>query len=285
MLTLSLFSFLILAAMRLRQLGSTQSVVFYAPPEVDQSIRDICQLGNSVTKAFINSAHVVAWLLEQTCQANEQLGPLYSSHGYDFCRRAEALGKHKKTLAELPSRKALLNVLEQPERQTLKIMYGNDPVETTHSLKRDAFSFPKLQSYADQLRSYRLAGSSGVRSQAASKGAFEEVEQEREVEVQVEQQRNTQRRSKITALCFPGRVAKAIRQFVHTGILSGGKGYEAAYQFIANTDIGTRYGVRGIVHQLFVSEEFRRTIEPPALGKHPYDDFLVSTCCRCRLLL
>lgn len=28
--------------MRLRQLGTTQSVTFFAPPEVNQSIRDLC---------------------------------------------------------------------------------------------------------------------------------------------------------------------------------------------------------------------------------------------------
>lgn len=28
--------------MRLRQLGTTQGVTFFAPPEVNQSIRDLC---------------------------------------------------------------------------------------------------------------------------------------------------------------------------------------------------------------------------------------------------
>ncbi|KAL1889974.1 hypothetical protein Sste5346_008553 [Sporothrix stenoceras] len=263
------------AAMRLRQLGTTQSVVFYAPPEVDQSIRDICQLGNSVTRTFVDSSHVVSWLLEQTCQANEQLGPLYSSHGYDFCRRAEALAKHKKTLAKPESRKALLEVLEQPERQTLKIMYGNDPIETVHSLKRDEFSFPSLQSFAGQLRSYRSAGSGGSQAATAIKGAFEEVEQEREVEVQVQQQRSTQRRTKYTALKFPGHVAPSIREFVKTGILArNSKSYESVFDFLSDTDIGDRHDVCHIDTALFVSMEFRRTIDTAIYFKHRYDNFL-----------
>ena len=51
--------------MRLRQLGTTQSVVFFAPPEVHQSILD-CQKKTNHDK--IDSSDVVTWLLEQTCK-------------------------------------------------------------------------------------------------------------------------------------------------------------------------------------------------------------------------
>ncbi|PQE30562.1 p-loop containing nucleoside triphosphate hydrolase protein [Rutstroemia sp. NJR-2017a WRK4] len=68
-----------LAAMRLRQLGTTQSVCFFAPPEVHRSILDVCKKtpGGLVGSSNINSYHVVNWLLEQTCRANEQLQNLY----------------------------------------------------------------------------------------------------------------------------------------------------------------------------------------------------------------
>lgn len=261
--------------MRLRQLGSTQSVVFYAPPEVDQSIRDTCGLGNSTTKTFLVSSHVVAWLLEQTCQANEQLRPLYASHGLDFCRRTEALATHKRTLLTSQSRKSLLNILEQPERQTLKTMYGNDPTQAAPSQKSSGFCFLRLQEFGEQLSAYRSTGSAG---DAASKGAFEEVEQEREVEVQVEQQRNVQRKGKYTACKFPGYVSDAIREFVRTGFLHDSKSYESLFDFMSRTDIGHRYNICHVETRVFVSMEFHRTVDTNVYTKHHYDDFMVCAC-------
>ena len=72
--------------MRLRQLGTTQSVVWFAPPEVHQSILDVRQ---KMSGDPITSYDVVHWLLEQTCVQIEQLQPLYISQGNDFCRRAQ----------------------------------------------------------------------------------------------------------------------------------------------------------------------------------------------------
>ncbi|KJR87487.1 uncharacterized protein SPSK_01675 [Sporothrix schenckii 1099-18] len=261
--------------MRLRQLGTTQSVVFFAPPEVDQSIRDTCGLETSDKtdkKVFVNSSHVVAWLLEQTCKANDQLRPLYASHGLDFCRRMEALTMHKKTLRSASSRDSLLGVLEQPERQTLETMYGNDTVDTGSVLKTDGFSYPRLQRFAEQLRTYRSTTGHGT---AALQGAFEEVEQEREVEVQVEQQRRAQHNIDFKALRFNGTVAKSIRQFVETGELTGNNGYEGMFSFLASTSIGKRYGiVHGTPSRLFVTTEFRKTIDASRAGQQFHDDFL-----------
>ena len=56
--------------MRLRQLGTTQSVVWFAPPEVHQSILDCQGKGAS---AHIDSSDVVMWLLEQTCRFTRKL--------------------------------------------------------------------------------------------------------------------------------------------------------------------------------------------------------------------
>ncbi|CAK7266784.1 hypothetical protein SEPCBS57363_002268 [Sporothrix epigloea] len=269
------------AAMRLRQLQTTQSVVFYAPPEVDQSIRDLCGLDNSVSKVFVNSSNVVHWLLEQTCLANEQLGSLYASHGMSFCRRTGALWRYQDTLDNAQSRKSLLSVLEQPERQTLKIMYGHgDAASTADSAqerkRRDKnkedesqLQEPCLQAFINQLQEYNAAGTPMMRQ-----GTFEEVEQEREVEVQVEQQRNTRRRKEYTALGFSGHVAAAIQNFVKTGVLSGDSGYETVFSYIARTDIGCRYGIEAIGSRLFVSSEFQRTIETLGWGNSPADDFL-----------
>lgn len=78
------------AAMRLRQLATSQEVVFFAPPEVHQSILDL----RKNSEGTIDSYDVVCWLLEQTCSGIEQLQPLYYSQGIDFCRRTQAALSH-----------------------------------------------------------------------------------------------------------------------------------------------------------------------------------------------
>lgn len=75
------------AAMRLRQLGTTQAIVFVAPPEVHQSILDLRRMPEN---GIVNSYDVICWLLEQTCNGIEQMQPLYYAQGADYCHRIQA---------------------------------------------------------------------------------------------------------------------------------------------------------------------------------------------------
>ena len=108
------------AAMRLRQLGSTQSITFFAPPEVHQSILDF---RNKRHGDLLDSSDVVCWLLEQTCNGNEQLQQLYLVQGAEFCRRTHAAWEYSDFLTDLAHRTAYLQVLQQPEQQTLEQLY------------------------------------------------------------------------------------------------------------------------------------------------------------------
>lgn len=66
------------AALRLRQLATTQQVVFVAPLEVDYSIR---QYRGKSTVDEISSYDVVHWLLDQTVSSIEVLEPLFFHQG------------------------------------------------------------------------------------------------------------------------------------------------------------------------------------------------------------
>ena len=259
------------AALRLRQLATTQSVVFYAPPEVDQSIRDLCREHHGSVPPRMESPHVVAWLLEQTCRANEQLSSLYAAHGRDFCQRTDAIWTHRGGLDDAASRQALLAVLEQPERQTLETMYGS--LQSVPSPSKAPVANAQMQGYMAALRrSQSSPRSSGTF--AVAHGAFEEVEQEREVEVQVEEEDIPERRVVYGALSFPG-VAMAIRTFVKTGSLPRGDGYMDVFASIAATHIGEHHGVRTSGSKLYISAEFGRTIKTSRNSRNPRDDFLV----------
>ena len=169
------------AAMRLRQLGSSQAVHFFAPPEVHQSILDVCKMGQRDT---VNSTHVVKWLLEQTCCANEQLHNLFLAQGTDFCRRLNAQRENPEFLTNKSHREAYLNVIQSPERQALEQLYGSTKSNKANFLT-DASS-KEVKRFMDELdRQRQSANESG---NAVHSSALEEVEQERLVEFQVEVQ-------------------------------------------------------------------------------------------------
>jgi len=252
--------------MRLRQLGSTQSLVFFAPPEVHQSILDVCKKKRGEA---IDSSHVVSWLLEQTCRANEQLRNFYVAQGTDFCRRTNAQWKNAKFLTDKDHRQAYLKVIQHPEQQTLEQLYGG-----MTNIQPSSFadiSSTELKGFIVKLSKQRTAAKGEGNSIHSS--TLEEVEQEREVEFQVEEVRQVQKPTHYMALAFPG-LHDAIHSFVKTGNLAGGHGYEHAFAALARTDIGRNYNVCCTRSRLFVSVEFMRTVE---FGRQSSNDnFLVS---------
>lgn len=254
--------------MRLRQLGSTQSIVFFAPPEVHQSIIDV---GGSGYKQHIDSSHVVRWLLEQTSRANEQMHDLYMAQGVDFCRRINAQWENEKFLSDKDHRAKFLKVIQYPERQTLEQLHGgkDKPQASSHI----DMSFPMVKGFMKKLGERRSQENGNGTASLSS--AMEEVEQEREVEFQVEQVRQVQKPKHWKALAFPG-LHVAISRFACTGKLTGGDGYEDYFTTLARTKVGQKYHTCGITPGLFVSMEFIHTVK---LGPHddPMDKFLVST--------
>ncbi len=263
--------------MRLRQLGTTQSVVFFAPPEVHQSILDVCK---KEVRDETDSSHVVTWLLEQTCCANEQLQNLYLAQGMDFCRRTDAQWKNAKFLSDSSHREAYLNIIQQPERQTLEQMYGSKQKHQPSSLAH--LSTTELIAFMEKLDKQRQAAKASRNGIFSS--ALEEVEQEREVEFQVEEVREAQEPTYYEALVFPG-LHTAILHFAQTGNLVGENGYEHVFEALSRTGIGQKYNVRRTGSRLFVSSEFMRTVKTRRLTRRhpvkdnsqtPYDNFMVG---------
>lgn len=260
------------AAMRLRQLRTTQRISFFVPPEVDQSIRDFCR---PAANKKLNSSHVVSWLLEQTCRSIEDLWGLYVAQGIDFCRRTDAEWRHGPSLSEATHRMQLLDVLRQPERQTLEQLYGGAGAPAAPGGGgRTSASAPRLQAFVDRL----TARHGGTRA-ALQIGAFEEVEQQREVQNQVEQVRQVQKPTRYAALTFPG-LHPAVAQFACTGILSrggdgDGYGFEHAFTYLSGTGVGRQFGVRKTGSRMFVSAQFGRTIDCRR-DRNAADNFLVS---------
>jgi hypothetical protein len=259
--------------MRLRQLGTTQSISFFAPPEVHRSILEVCQKKSS---DLLDSSHVVRWLLEQTCQTNEHLQNLYIAQGTDFCRRTDAEWKNPKLLTERSQLEAYLNIIQQPERQTLKQLYG--VVVDTQSLSPANMSSATLKVFMEELSKQRRAVRGNGNENHSS--VLEEVEQEREIEHQVEEERQVQKPIQYKALIFPG-LSRAISTFAATGRLLDGTG-EHVFEALARTSIGQKYNVCSTRSRLFVCRQFMRTIELKGRGIN--DNFVVSSYHKTRSL-
>nr|WNZ75847.1 hypothetical protein [Trichoderma harzianum] len=253
------------AAMRLRQLRTTQSVTFFAPPEVDMSIRDVCR-NRLPIDTHIESPHVIFWLLEQTCRANEDLQPLFQAQGNDFCQRTNALLKYPNFLDSEDCKNSLLKRLQQPEHQTLMQMYGDTSRSSTSQGLENMLS-SRLQDITNRLSQYDISG-------VCQTDVFGEVEQEREIEVQLETQREVQRPVHYQAHLFYG-LSAAILEFFKTGKLDAAdEDVKHAFDYIGETEVGEKHEIHDTHSRLFVSREFRHTIELPLDDYSVGDRFL-----------
>lgn len=256
------------AAMRLRQLKTTQSVSFFAPPEVHQSILDVRKKKRGDA---ISSYDVIFWLLEQTCDGIEQLQPLYFAQGADFCRRIQAASSSPDFLTDVNHGEAYLGTLRQSEQQTLEQLYG---VKKSRAAKSGEFPNPTIASFMKALNTRRKGFQDT--GNAVHGSALQEVEQEREVAFEVEAVREVQKPVHYTPLSFAG-LHKDIINFVKTGRLAADShGYEHALMVLRRTALGLKHGIfnDAIVSRLYVSKEFVKTVSVP-LGR-PNDNFQVS---------
>ncbi|PVH75301.1 hypothetical protein DL98DRAFT_562460 [Cadophora sp. DSE1049] len=257
------------AAMRLRQLGTTQRVVFFAPPEVYQSIRD---LRNCTRRGLpIDSHDVVRWLLEQTCQGLETVQPLYYSQGMDFCRRIQASYEFSKYLEDPTDRENYLACLRQVEQQTLEQLYrpGANSKSTSSSVR---VFHPQLRRFMDKMNELRKSFQDT--GDAVHSSALQEVEQEREVAHEVEAVREIQKPVHYAALKFPG-LHRDIIEFVKTGkMIPNSRAWELAFVALRKFAMGKRYGIscEGTSGRLYVSKEFMNTVDVP-LAKKAYENF------------
>jgi hypothetical protein len=259
--------------MRLRQLGTTQSVTFVAPPEVHQSIQDVC---HKTVGEDLDSADVITWLLDQTCASNRQLHSLYFWQGTDFCYRMQAAAAFDGFLLNGDHRNAYLKYLQQPEQQSLEQLYGprvlrDDEISSQSQINLPLFG--KLRGFMDMLRE-KYHPRSSEKGSAVDSGS-EEVEQQREVANEAEQERELQRPCFIDALEFPG-LHQVIQDFIETGLFSGDDVCPQASTIITSTRLWRKQTLQSfsMISHVFLSPEFSRTVR---LGtEHDSDNFGVS---------
>lgn len=161
------------AVMRLRQLATTQSVTFFAPPEVHQSILDFRRKKD---KTHLDSHDVLCWLLEQTSQGLENLQPLYYAQGVNYCRRSQAVQNRPDYLSNQTQRLAYVNALQDHEQQSLKCLYEPRTEKSKKRLQEEKFDGNCVKYIKELERRRKAFQDTGT---AVHASALQEVEQER----------------------------------------------------------------------------------------------------------
>lgn len=258
------------AAMRLRLLGKTQSVAFFSPPEVHQSILDLRTAAGASPVVPLSSFDVIRWLLEQTCNGIEQLEPLYFNQGLNYLQRMQAKLDHQDILDNEDSRNAYLEIVRTTELRSLKQSYEPKHQQRSPAIAVSDFA-PSLRPFVGEVLQRRKGFQD--RGFAIHSSALEEVEQEREMEFEIESVREVQPPIHFRAL----KVATLhcdIEAFAKTGRLpAGSDAFEPMFCTLQKTALGVKHGAitaANTTAKLYVSTQFNRTVSI----NEPNDNFL-----------
>ncbi|KAF7977108.1 hypothetical protein HWV62_4707 [Athelia sp. TMB] len=179
---------LVQGCMRMRKLGNGQSVMFFAPPEVDEKIR-----------------HFASKSQEEKVETSNTTAPMWAEQGYDHEKRRDAWLQ----LDDGSSASGLEAAWLRPEAQTLAELYGDSLIPSqSHAARISQPSIDAIDSRCKILGVVQL-----------SKTQMEE-EHEREVDHEMETERQVERPPKVKACRH--RLDPDIARLVRTGIIPAG---------------------------------------------------------------
>jgi len=176
----------------MRKLGHGQSVMFFAPPEVDRSIRDVNKKGETDD---IHVSDILVWAMTETCSEIQQRASQWLQHGVDYKARHSSWSSF---LSGRISPAKLSDSWLQREAKHLEELY-------THTRAP--------QSSADAELRQRL-NSLGLRILPDN---HMDEEQEREVVHELEREREVERPVRVPAATH--RIDKDVKIFIRTGCI------------------------------------------------------------------
>ena len=185
----------------MRKLGRGQSVIFFAPWEVDRRIREAAR---KCADDQIEVVDILRWTMLETCAEVTRYALHWAQQGMDYERRQKAWKELScSTNANI---EGLKSSWLQPEAHTLEDMYG--PLSSDKSIHHVLHEFPDILE-----RCERIGVSSFSHQQM-------EEEQEREVNQEIEREQQVERPP--PAKAAEHRVHDHVRDFVQTGVIKHG---------------------------------------------------------------
>jgi hypothetical protein len=181
----------------MRQLGKGQSVMFFAPGEVDRRIRNLIPSDRGRCHR-IQVLDILRWTMHETCDDIRHHLPHWSRQGFDHHQRFSAYKLHDST-GDLDF---LRRTWLQPESRTLEQMYY--PLQGTGA----SSEIDRIPALSERMERLGVTNSVDVRMAE---------EQEREVSHEIEREHQVERPPKV----HPAQhfIHNDIRNFVSTGRL------------------------------------------------------------------
>uniref|UniRef100_A0A0W0G780 ubiquitinyl hydrolase 1 n=1 Tax=Moniliophthora roreri TaxID=221103 RepID=A0A0W0G780_MONRR len=222
---------LIQGCMRMRKLGFGQSVIFFAPDEIDRSIRKsrpAQSQHNGGTRAVpfskpVHTEDILRWAIYETCRDIMRHLPHWAEQGWDYLRRRKAwddfasecdITKTGQDEVMTPDIDILRKFWVRDEARTLEKMYGvitgpaaNGVGGSDLNMREAIYAIPELRERLEML-GVRAIGENDV-----------DEEQEREVNHEIEQETEIERPPKVERAKH--HTSPGLEEFVSTGILPG----------------------------------------------------------------
>ena len=248
----------------MRKLGHGQSVVCFAPPEVNRSIMSLVQKPSHE----IEISDVIRWTLERTCCHVERERALWVTRGVNYTKRRlahdlllQAAGSEDATaIAKCDGVDKYLDCVKDREAMSLKEMYV-DPQDERADLPaglKDNLNDPIAQALAVEWRKLDAA---------VERNSTLQEEQEREVAHEIEQERQVERPREIEPRIH--NIHAAVRAFVRTGVLpEKNDGFRSLFNILQHTS-AKDYNIPSLDIRAFASEDFVHAVRAT-----PYDDYL-----------
>jgi hypothetical protein len=116
--------------MRMRQLGSGHTVMYFAPTEVHNKILDISKQRNDQKPRKIEAMDVLQWVIGETCQNIRDSVPLWTTQGLGYLKRQAAWNNYWAPVSGFERNiDRLLEGLKDQESQSLEELYGPEKAQ------------------------------------------------------------------------------------------------------------------------------------------------------------
>ncbi|KAF8551736.1 hypothetical protein OG21DRAFT_1498931 [Imleria badia] len=210
---------LVQGCMRMRKLGHGHSVMFFAPHEIDRSIRALVSKNDPNTQ--VTTVDILCWAIQETWNDVQQRAPYWAQQGMSHKSRYNAWSRFCNN--DL-TRKQLSDVWLQPEQKSLTNLYA--PRESNNAQSDLSVLDSDIQRRCKDL---------GVLS---LHGAQIEEEQEREVNRQREREREVElppRANPVKHYLDP-----AVVNFVKTGVILSFNAFRSVFTSLEKNYATTR---------------------------------------------
>lgn len=172
---------LVQGCMRLRKLASKQQVIFFGSPEVDTDIRGLL---SKTLQDTIDSADVIKWVIQQSCNALRGQQSLHAVRALEFHKRDRAFNEHVSMQGIVTKKAAYIDKIRTPEVNDVHEIYAVGRRTTAHASEFEGQEQqePQVAEMLKKVAQLDLSHTVDIStSNEQEREQLHEVEQEREI--------------------------------------------------------------------------------------------------------